>query len=362
MNGYVDQGKSEFQQTVHDYLCDIEISGFPAEMNTFFINSQVVPKGNDVSEFINKLTPRDFKLSSGKKGTTDIAEVFKQVLSRTDENNLSIFISDCIFSPGNVKDPRAYLTNQQIEIKKAFADHIASHQRQAVMVYQMTSNFNGTYYDFNNKPRKLQGERPYYIWVIGHIGQFLSLLTVRTKALDGAKNYWMCYNAFPFDTDYNVLLNPKKGDFQLKAKNTLSKARPAPDGEFMFTIGADLGIYSALLGEDYIEDTANYSRIIERNSNEDLFIELKENPTKSSPATHLISLSTKGYVPKGELQIALRCKTPGWAYEHSDLDDTSFSEDNEGKTYGLKYLFNGIQQAFTARSDNHYLTMNITIN
>lgn len=152
MNGYVDNGKTLFQQDVYNYLCDVEISGIPSAMNLHFINSQIINKGSVIEDFINKLTPSSFKSSGGSTATTDIAAVFKQVLAHTDDNTVSIFISDCIFSPGSVKSPDAYLANQQVGIKKCVADYLATHSDFAILVYQLYSNFDGTYYDYKNRP------------------------------------------------------------------------------------------------------------------------------------------------------------------------------------------------------------------
>lgn len=61
MNGYVDNGKTLFQQDVYNYLCDIHISGIASEINLHFINSQIINKGSVIEDFINKLTPNSFK-------------------------------------------------------------------------------------------------------------------------------------------------------------------------------------------------------------------------------------------------------------------------------------------------------------
>ena len=53
MNGYVDNGKTLFQQDVYNYLCDIHISGIASEINLHFINSQIINKGSVIEDFIN---------------------------------------------------------------------------------------------------------------------------------------------------------------------------------------------------------------------------------------------------------------------------------------------------------------------
>ena len=366
MNGYVDNGKSKFQQTVYNYLCDLKISGIPSEMNMHFINSEIVDKGNSIDAFINSLTPSDFKSAQGNKSTTDMASVFRQVLSETGDDTVSVFISDCIFSPGSVASPDAYLLGQQVGIKDCMADYLSSHDYLAVMVYRLSSEFNGTYYDYMNRPRKYVGKRPYYIWVIGHPVHLakMRLNIPESKFLGGVENYWYCSSAaFPQDFDYGILPNPKKGDFSRNnGGKSISRCKTDKNGEFMFTIGVDLSLFSFMLGNDYLKDTDNYVRLVNKMPKDEIFIEISENSVQSSPATHNITLTTKGYVPKGNLEIALVCNTPQWAYELSDADDSSFDGTNDGKTYGLHYIFDGIQQAITAVSENHYASMKFNIN
>lgn len=113
MNGYVDNGKTQFQQVVFDFLSNIKNSGLPSEMNLNYITDRITPKGNDVNQFINSLTSRGILQAVGNKATTDIAALVTDILKKTDGSNLSIFISDCIFSPGSVSSPEAYLENQK---------------------------------------------------------------------------------------------------------------------------------------------------------------------------------------------------------------------------------------------------------
>ena len=156
MNGYVDNGKTEFQQTVFNYLTDINISGIPSELNLNYINSQIIPKGSVIDDFINKLSPRSFSRAPGNKATTDISDILKTILSKTDPNIVSIFISDCIFSPGKNNNPKPYLVNQQVGIKQSVADYIAEYGHLGMTVYQIYSQFNGRYYDYNNASRPYQ--------------------------------------------------------------------------------------------------------------------------------------------------------------------------------------------------------------
>ena len=363
MNGYVDNGKTLFQQDVYNYLCDVEISGIPSAMNLHFINSQIINRGSVIEDFINRLTPSSFSSSGGSTATTDIAAIFKQVLAHTDDNIVSIFISDCIFSPGSVEYPDAYLANQQVGIKKCVADYLATHSDFAILVYQLYSNFDGKYYDYQNRPRNYTGERPYYIWVMGNtlnIAKLRAAIPNNKFSGNGVANVWCAYNREVSDLPYAIVPKAVQGDFERKNKTTMAKIK-RENGGFAFKITAELGVLELLLGNDYLMDTNNYSRLINKQDSDEWYISIERNTNSASPATHNITLGTNTTIPQGNLSVAIRCMSPKWAYDMTDIDDTQFEDGNERKTYGLKYMFDGIQQAFVSRSTGVYTVMDFKL-
>lgn len=362
MNGYVDNGKTEFQQAVFNYLTDLNISGIPSELNLNYINSQIIHKGSLIDDFINKLSPSSFSNSAGNKATTDISEIFKTILSKTDPNTVSIFISDCIFSPGRNNNPKPYLVNQQIGIKQSVADYLAEHGSLAISVYQIYSQFNGKYFDYNNAPRQYHGMRPFYIWVIGSPEHILRIRNAvpKEKFQGEVAHDWSIYNT-PVDVKYSILPNPKKGSFNKDGANGISKIQKDSNGEFMFTIGADLTMLQVMLGDEYLMDTDNYARLVNKETSHDYYVNVQHNQAQNSPATHNIEISTEALPLKGYFILQLCCNTPKWAHELTDDDDSYFNGDNDKKTYGLEYIFNGIQQAFTANDSNPYTKMIINI-
>ena len=358
MNGYVDKGKTEFQQAVFNYLTDINISGIPSELNLNYINSQIIPKGSVIDDFINKLSPSSFRNSVGNRTTTDISDIFRTILSKTDSNTVSIFISDCIFSPGKNNHPRPYLVNQQVGIKQSVANYIAEHGSLGMTVYQLYSQFNGLYYDYNNVPRHCQGIRPFYIWVIGSPNHILNIRNAvpKEKFQGEVVHDWSIYNT-AVDVKYSILPNPKKGSFNKNGAFGMSKIKKDRNGEFMFTIGADFRLLQIMLGDEYLMDSDNYARLVNKETSHDYYINIEHNQAQNSPATHNIEISTEVLPLKGQFVLQVGCNTPKWAHELTDDDDSSFNGDNDKKTYGLEYIFNGIQQAFTAHDSNPYARM-----
>ena len=364
MNGYVDAGRTDFQHNVFNYLDDVE-QWLGSQLNLFFINSKIIPKGNILDDFINKLTPKDFKNAGGNTSTTDIADLFKQILEQSNDSTVSILISDFIFSPGTQNNPEAYLGEQQVKIKRAFEQYLNKNSELAVMVYQLYSNFKGTYYDYLNTPHhNYEGQRPYYIWVIGHPLKVASMRFAipENSFLNRVENYWSITSFSPTIENYAILPNPKKGSFNKLGKDGMNNMKKDAQGEFMFTIGANLGLLDLLLGEKYLLDTDNYARIINKQTTDDWYISVATNSLPTSPATHNISLSTKGSLPKGDFELAICRKKPKWADDFTDMDDRSLNESNKMKTYGLHYVFDGVVQAYSAKCGNYYSSMNFKMN
>lgn len=364
MNGYVDAGRTDFQHNVFNYLDDVE-QWLGSQLNLFFINSKIIPKGNKLDDFITKLTPGDFKNAGGNTSTTDIADLFKQILEQSNDSTVSILISDFIFSPGTQNNPEAYLGEQQVKIKRAFEQYLNKNSELAVMFYQLYSNFKGTYYDYLNTPHhNYEGQRPYYIWVIGHplIVASMRLAIPENSFLNRVENYWSITSFSPTIENYAILPNPKKGSFNRLNRNGMNRMRKDDQGEFMFTIGANLGLLDLLLGEEYLLDTDNYARIINKQTTDEWYISVAPNSIPTSPATHNISLSTKGSLPKGDFELAICRKKPKWADDFTDMDDRSLNESNQMKTYGLHYVFDGVVQAYSAKCGNYYSSMNFKMN
>ena len=363
MNGYVDAGKTDFQHNVFNYLDDVE-QWLGSQLNLFFINSRIIPKGNLLDDFINKLTPRDFRNAGGNTSTTDIADLFKQILEQSTDSTVSILISDFIFSPGTLNNPEAYLGEQQVKIKRAFEQYLNKNSELAVMVYQLYSNFKGTYYDYLNTPHDYEGLRPYYIWVIGHPLKTASMRVAIPESgfLNKVENYWSITSLSPTIENYAILPNPKKGSFNRLNRDGMNRMNKDGQGEFMFTIGANLGLLDLLLGEEYLLDTDNYARIINKQTTDEWYISVFPNSIPTSPATHNISLSTKGSLPKGDFELAVCRKKPKWADDFTDMDDKKLNESNQMKTYGLHYVFDGVVQAYSAKCGNYYSSMNFKMN
>ncbi len=175
MDGFVNQG-NEFTSFITSYLTDISIK-YSNDINLYYINSQIIPLGSDLTNFTSKLDANSFKKMGGNRGETHIFQLLDTILKVKDHNSISIFITDGIFSPGKRKDASNYIVDQYNGIKHAFSNYSRSNPKAAVVVYQLLSQFNGTFFDRNNRPiPNVREELPYYVWLIGDLAKIKKLV------------------------------------------------------------------------------------------------------------------------------------------------------------------------------------------
>ena len=364
MDGYV-KGVTEFEQAVYNYLTDIKISKFTDSLNLYYINSDIIPQGSDISDFIEKLEPSTFKIKGGNRGVSDISNVLKSILGETQGNEIAILVTDGIFSPGRGKDASEYLVNQQIGIKSTIAEYLEKQPNAAFVVYQLSSKFTSQrgrtpnedicYYNREDKKIFIDAQRPFYIWLIGPMKQLDEL---RSKVPDSKFKGSGVQNSFSItsgnkEVNYAVKMGSGKFDLDRNSpKNTIKNLERDTRGKqntARFSVNANLSGF--LLDNEYLKDVSNY----EKNS-KDFNITVSEAASNSFGYTHQLNFTSES-VHKGIISLKLKTQIPSWVEEVND-DDGSIPL--EGKTYGIKYQIGGIYEAFTFNND-FYTELKINI-
>lgn len=370
MNGYVNGGTSKFQQVVKEYLSGINNANFAGEVNYYYINSQITKKGQDLGQYITRLTPQSLA-SAGNTGTTDIGALLKTILSKTDNNTISIFISDCIISPDRNTNTEAYLRGQMIDVRDAVVSYINQYNDLACLVYQVDSEFNGTYYDYKGAPHKnVRMERPFYIWVFGHTCQVALLKLKYVPDCDfkvaPIRNEWMIFNTplKAFETDfadvkYGLLLpnTPSFGKYnRVDAKTLKALQKSSLDDNYRFTFGADMSTAEALMGREYIEDTDNYVHVVSKTSKQVFFGRIEPVYDSRSPYTEHFVVESESPMSRGTFKLAFVPNVPKWVVSCTDHDDRSFNGSNDNKTYGLEFIFKGIVNGYNVGGNDNILS------
>lgn len=354
MDGYV-KGTSEFEQAVYNFLTDIKISQFSDSLNLFYINSDIIPHGSDISDFIEKLEPTTFKNRGGNRVITDISNLLKSVLNELDSNKISILVTDGIFSPGKGKDAEQYLINQQIGIKSNMAEYLQTYPNSAVIIYQLSSQFNGLYYNHEDSKININEQRPYYIWIIGstpHLNNLINKIPESKFKGSGIKNTFSITGG-PKQVEYAIKMG--SGNFKLdknNPKNTINNLKIESrrgNKTARFSVNANLSGF--LLSENYLKDISNYEI-----NNKDYTLSISNSTSNNFGYTHQLIFESES-VHKGEISVKLKAQIPHWVEE---INDTLGNEPIVGKTYGIKFQINGIYEAFTI-SNNYFTEIKIKI-
>jgi hypothetical protein len=361
------------ETAIYNLLGDFKISGLCDSLNLSYINKTIpYQKQNalpaDIQDFIEKLEPSVFKQRGGDRSVSDLKNILSTVLKTVDNKNAAVLISDFVFSPGKHADAQDYLNNQGVGIKIDFAEKLKEFDLSAVVI-QLQSNFDGLYYDKTDRPISFKGKRPYYVWIFGNTEQISSILN--KKILDNIKGGYsnrlvlQSVNGIS-EPNNKILYSPKIGSFDAKQLNNkiISDAEASTNnqnkGLFGFNVAVDFS--SSLQDANYFLDTANY---VLSNTKYKLKVETitDKNDASLSGFTHILKLQTNDLRDE-VLKIDIVGKTPSWVFNSTSIDDSNILNDSseQQKTFGLKYLIEGISDAFYPKSNSNAITtITITI-
>lgn len=363
MDGYV-KGSTNFENAVHSYIKAIERLSFCDTIYLNYINDRILKQPYNISNYIEDVEPKDFREKGGNRGSTDIASLFEMIMKVQNTNDISILISDFVFSPAG-EDAGAFLIKQQTKIQSHFEKKLDSDSGYAAVLYRLTSKFDGNYYNRIDSPTHICNDRPFFIWLLGNKDQLQRLTSVINKGNikgKGVQNTF-CISKMSQATPYGILPMPRVGTFQIdpaNVKTSILKAkidRRNPNEKFMVSFGVN---YSSFLLEDsYLTDPENYDI-----NNKAYSVEIIRSPNSAtSQYTHIIKLKldpSQPVISRGNIKVSLLKKSAPWADSLTDYDGMNINADGAmEKTFGLKTLIDGVYDAYKA--DNNYASFTINI-
>ena len=327
MDGYMCDG-SDLKDAMYAYLSDLKLCSKSLELN--YINSKIIPFNGELDTYIKELNPASFRNAGGNRSNTDLGEMIKNVISNTNDTSISIFISDCILDLP-AKNAQDFLTNCQISIKNSVISGIDSVPNFGVVVAKLTSEFNGKYFYPNNTVENLnEVSRPYYMWIFGNANIVANILD--NAPLDDLRKYGF-EDMISFVPQNNI-------PFDINNKTTTSKIINPTNGYYLATIRADFR--TTLQPNSIIVAPSNYTFF-----DSSISIETIQPITaNNSEYTHFITIK----IPKESKTIeeVLTFNAPGvsnWVYNSNDDSGTDI-KNNLSKTTGIKYLIEGIADAY----------------
>ena len=336
MDGYMFNG-SELKDAVYSYVSGLSTHSDTTEI--YFVNSDVYRINAPLQDVIYSMSPALFHKSPGNKANTDIADIFGMILSQVEENSVSILVTDAILDlpKGNT----VFFYTKQTQIKSLFENFLKMNSNLAIEIFRMTSRFDGKYY-FTGGSVALSGQkRPYYIFVIGD-KQALSTanaIVSKSQIQHGVDDYYAysSYTQVPF-----VIMNKKK-----KAKGDMFEVRLQQEA---VPVIAKVDLSYTLHDEEFLNDPNLYSIAF---GDKNIRIKTIKELPKEPDYTHAITLTLPENANEGSVNLYF-CPPPypNWLEEaNDDLSDASVA--TTLKTTGIKYIIEGISDAFASTCVNN---------
>lgn len=359
IDGYL-QGNTNYKNDIIDLIVDIKNFHDVKKINLSYITDKFTPisLGDNVNDITQALTIGSFR-KAGNRANSDLNDILNKSFNIQDESEVTFVVSDMIYSV-NGANVLSLLNAQKSFIKDAFNKALKKDPDLSTLILKLDSEFNGTYYSYNNSKTVLNSElRPYYIFVFGgqqYLDQLIKDLDLLNRKNVADYFYFSPSQEVPFYTVVKTqddLGSYKLGRINQGAITSISdiKASRSNDNGFEFGIGVDYSKF--YLPASYLEDYNNYT--VEKGSYEVIdiypFSDVVLNPASTNAlsrynrnVTQVINVGATG-VSYNDLEISLDKKIPDWVYEVNTEDDLQIKQ-NMKKTFGFKYLFEGIYESY----------------
>lgn len=376
MAGYL-KGSTDFVKTIPNLLVAIEQKADSGrlKMHNYYIADAVIPFKGTTEDFIYTLSTQH----PAKEKSSEMHKIFQLIADKTDSNDISMFVSDCILSYTD-KDITA---NREINREKAEGglkpfitstfNRLRSKNDMCASVYGFNSDFEGTYYTYQNGRlpiKKGSVKRPYYLWVIGNKA-LLKKFNAQLQQLESFKpDVAMDFGIFDKPvTGYNIFFRFKKTGTWQPEGDQLTNAKITKSTPATVAIGADLSALPA-----YAKDTDYLKKNLRLDKGNVAFnilailmpgtidkADLKKNELDAlANASHIFVIAiTDVYKPKAEMKMTLPLQYDT-AYRNISIMDDRNIKDISGKTFAFRHLVDGVRAAYQS-PDQNFIAISIPV-
>lgn len=345
MDGYVN-GETEFKDVLGRMI--VNSHHFCKATDFYFINDKIYKADSNAIDFIQMLTPSKIKV--GKVGSTDVNRIFRNILSQTKQDTVSILFSDCIYSVKNVTNE---LDNAKNATTAAFLEATKNNPNFATVILQFQSKFDGIYYDRMDNKLKCNADRPYYVVMMGD-KHYLAKLYEEIKVEEMPKllnSYFLSTESWTLnEKNVSTIVSDYSNAKRIKLCRNMMDIEDVNMDKSMsrleFGIGVDFN--QVFANTSYIESPENYEVI----PNEYQVVGVVE---PSSAAKGDFSFTPKKpYVIKLKVPIndcaplitvAMKNKLPQWV-ESSNLADDLNTIPLPHQSFAIKKMVEGIYNAY----------------
>lgn len=354
MDGYVN-GTTRFKGDLLNLIQQVSYNAIDSKgtYNLYYINNDtIINRGKEISGYITNLSPNMFKNSGGKRGSTDIAGLLERVIKdKTKSGDVSMFISDCIFSPSSDDNIDVYLGAQESRVRSIVESKLSQNDKFAVLVYRFVSDFKGNCYKKNDEAVSCSADRPYFVWFFGNYGH---IKKISDLVCDAKLNYTHRFVAF--NVSQTVPYKSPQANCKSSKGKHIKEPNEKKNKKYYFKIDIDLTSIPLLDAE--LLDIKNY----EVSGTKDFSItevERFENTKKGKKSkkgelqyTHELTATLIGKHVKTNVMVNTSLlnpslKTWNWAsIEDPKGDDFEKTPACTSRTFGIKQLLNGVYNAY----------------
>lgn len=337
----------------------------------YVVNNSINEYPQGFSKFIADTNIFDATKGIGDPSFTDFSAIFSQLLDKTGKDELSILVSDMIYSTKDMAgvNPQKVFAEAQGMANAVFKEQVKD---KSMLIVKMNGSYSGPYYSYNSPSggQSYTGRRPYYIVVVGSNENIARLTKDKNyQAFSNFKELKGYENMYLFETDdvykpyYSLLLgNPEiRGRFspehgkETQIKNITGMEVDRNSGDIRLALAVDLD--GMLIDEEYLTNPDNYQ--VESDDKVEILQIRKVGKDDISPAekkylgtaTHIFVLGMDEIKNDQEVEIKLMNRLPSWIEQSSIDDDTQVGGANFAETtFGLKYLMQGIYNSYRKNS------------
>lgn len=360
------QTSGQFKSAITGLLNAVPNNSDPHNL-MFVVNNQVTPFNKTFKDFVQSANIMEDTKGYGDARYTEYTCIFDSVLNRTGANEVSILVSDMIYS---TKYQANNILAQRImnEAKALTSNIFAGHEDKDILITKLNADYNGKYYPFNspNGGFIYNGSRPYYMMLVAKSDVMHRLFNdskyrdfCNFKHLNGYENYY-CFTRKCDNPEYSILFKnssrfaPEKGQKQIHSVKKLVSDRNT--GETKLVVAVDM---SGIITEpNYLTNVNNYqvqsksgfavTDVVEVDKT-DVPVDITHYvPT----ATHLIELTTTESIVNETVYLSLKNEFPSWITKSSTDDDRDKNAPGfANTTFAFKSMMDGIYEAFYSTTE-----------
>ncbi len=361
-------GGGELKKAVNDL-----INFFPGENvvpSIFIVNDGVYAYGGEVAEFLKDKNIYASTANMGNAAHTDFGEIFSTILASQKPNEVSVLITDMIYSPKNTKNVSAEkIFNEENSLATSV---FKQYPGKSVLVSKLSGTYQGKYYPYNQSSFAYSGKRPFYVFVIADKKVVEEMTNdaqySRFVNLANAEHFYR-FNQPEMPLEVSILPNweGSKGRYRIAREEGLMVEKCEGDrvtGVLQFGVAADLSV----LGKDaeFLCDASNYE--VASAGGYQVSVAAIEpsqvsgnNKSYLEGKTHIITISGMPEMRKDEVVIKIKNDFPQWISQSNATDDTNAGVPNfENTTFGIEPFLRGIYDAY-ANVGDAYATIRIKI-